>query len=47
VRLIRLGDGERLTGIERIDESLEGEAPEGVAPESASGETPPTDSPQS
>src|SRR5262245_1719298 len=48
VRLIRLGDGERLTGIERIDESLEGEAPEGGTVESAApGETPPTDSPQS
>jgi len=47
VRLIRLGDGERLTGIERIDESLDGEAPEGVAPEPAPGETPPTDSPSS
>jgi DNA gyrase subunit A len=47
VRLIRLGDGERLTGIERIDESLEGEAPEGGAPEPVTGETPPPDAPQS
>jgi DNA gyrase subunit A len=47
VRLIRLGEGERLTGIERIDEALEGaegETAEGAAPESASeapSETPP------
>ena len=49
VRLIRLGEGERLTGIERIDEALEGESPESGAPEAAAGETPPptTDSPQS
>ncbi len=33
VRLIRLGEGERLVGIERVDESLEGGAPEGGAPE--------------
>jgi DNA gyrase subunit A len=38
VRLIRLAEGERLTGIERI-ESLEGE--EGVAPEGAPPEPPP------
>jgi DNA gyrase subunit A len=51
VRLIRLGEGERLVGIERVDESLEGEAPpegEGSAPvESSSSESPPPDSPQS
>jgi DNA gyrase subunit A len=43
VRLIRLGEGERLVGIERIDESLEvaaeGEAPEGGATEGTPGET--------
>jgi DNA gyrase subunit A len=43
VRLIRLGDGERLVGIERIDEALEGEAPEGgasdVPPVETSGES--------
>jgi DNA gyrase subunit A len=49
VRLIRLGEGERLVGIERIDESLEGETAEGEgsAPaESSSTESPP-DAPQS
>jgi len=58
VRLIRLGDGERLVGIERIDEALEGEAPEGAASDvppvetsepasdDAAGETPP-EAPQS
>ncbi len=50
VRLIRLGEGERLVGIERIDESLEGEAAEGEgsapAESSSSTETPP-DAPQS
>jgi len=40
VRLIRLGDGERLVGIERIDESLEGEASEG----GASSDVPPVES---
>jgi DNA gyrase subunit A len=44
VRLIRLGDGERLVGIERIDESLEGAA-EGEGSEggagTGTGETPP------
>ncbi len=36
VRLIRLAEGERLTGIERVDETLEGvEAPEGVSDESS------------
>jgi DNA gyrase subunit A len=38
VRLIRLAEGERLTGIERI-EHLEGEVVEGV------GDTPATDAP--
>jgi DNA gyrase subunit A len=37
VRLIRLAEGERLTGIEQIDETLEG-APEG---EEVSAEVPP------
>ena len=50
VRLIRLGEGERLTGIERIDEALdvpaEGESPEGGTSEAAPTETPP-DAPQS
>jgi len=48
VRLIRLGEGERLVGIERIDESLEGEAAEGEgsAPAESSPESPP-DAPQS
>ena len=32
VRLIRLGEGERLIGIERVDEALEGAA-EGESPE--------------
>jgi DNA gyrase subunit A len=41
VRLIRLAEGERLTGIERI-ESLEGEGGEGDAP----GASPPPDVPQ-
>jgi DNA gyrase subunit A len=40
VRLIRLGEGERLVGIERIDESLEGAA-EGEGSEGGTGETPP------
>ncbi len=44
VRLIRLGEGERLVGIERIDESLEG-APEGEGSGggagTGTGETPP------
>jgi len=39
VRLIRLGEGERLVGVERVDESLEG-ATEGEGAEGA-GETPP------
>jgi len=54
VRLIRLGEGERLVGIERIDEALDGEtadASEGgesaeAAAPAASSDTPP-DSPQS
>src|SRR5690349_16779294 len=51
VRLIRLGEGERLVGIERIDESLEvaaeGEGSEGGAGEtSPTGETPAPDAPQ-
>ena len=33
VRLIRLAEGERLTGIERVDESLEGESAEGAGAE--------------
>ncbi len=41
VRLIRLGEGERLVGIERIDESLEG-ASEGEAPAGGAGEGAPT-----
>jgi len=48
VRLMRLGEGERLVGIERIDESLDteaGEAAEAATP-SAPSEEPPT-SPQS
>ena len=36
VRLIRLDEGERLTGVERVeslgDESVDGEAGEGIAP---------------
>jgi len=57
VRLIRLGEGERLVGIERIDESLEGAAAEGEGSEGGAGtgevppagETPPppSDAPQS
>jgi DNA gyrase subunit A len=52
VRLIRLGEGERLVGVERVDESLEGEAPpegEGSAPaESApSSSDAPPETPQS
>jgi hypothetical protein len=43
VRLIRLGEGERLVGIERIDETLEGaaagEAPGGGVSEPVPGET--------
>jgi len=39
VRLIRLGEGERLVGIERI-ESLDGDGEEGVA-DAAPGATPP------
>jgi len=52
VRLIRLGEGERLVGIERIDESLEvaaeGEGSEGASetpPAAEGGETPPSDTP--
>jgi DNA gyrase subunit A len=48
VRLIRLGEGERLVGIERIDETLDveaGETAEGAAPDT-SPETP-TEPPQS
>jgi DNA gyrase subunit A len=41
VRLIRLGEGERLVGIERIDESLEGAAAEGEGSEGGTGEAPP------
>jgi DNA gyrase subunit A len=41
VRLIRLGEGERLVGIERIDESLE-VAAEGEGSEGGTGEAPPT-----
>src|SRR5690242_1576095 len=37
VRLIRLGEGERLVGIERIDESLEGAAAEGEGSEGGTG----------
>ncbi|HEV7714798.1 MAG TPA: DNA gyrase subunit A, partial [Steroidobacteraceae bacterium] len=56
VRLIRLGEGERLTGIERIDEALDGEPATGepgegaAAPEATSGTTPdapPSETPQS
>jgi DNA gyrase subunit A len=57
VRLIRLGEGERLVGIERIDESLEGEAAEGEgsapaessssSPESSESSSESSDSPQS
>ncbi|MBV8342018.1 MAG: hypothetical protein JO173_06515, partial [Gammaproteobacteria bacterium] len=39
VRLIRLGEGERLVGIERI-ESLDGDEEEGVG-DAAPGELPP------
>ncbi|MEJ0039822.1 MAG: DNA gyrase subunit A [Gammaproteobacteria bacterium] len=51
VRLIRLGEGERLVGVERVDESLEvtaeGEGSEGGTGEAPpAGETPPTDAPQ-
>ncbi len=46
VRLIRLGEGERLVGIERIDESLEaageGEAPAGGAGQGETEGTPTT-----
>ncbi|HEU4626617.1 MAG TPA: DNA gyrase subunit A [Steroidobacteraceae bacterium] len=47
VRLIRLGDGERLVGIERIDESLEGEPAEGEgsAPVTESSSSEPTPEP--
>jgi DNA gyrase subunit A len=41
VRLIRLGEGERLVGIEHIDESLEG-AGDGEAPVGGAGEGAPT-----
>jgi DNA gyrase subunit A len=43
VRLIRLAEGERLVGIERVDETLEGEAAEGegsTPAESSSTESP-------
>jgi DNA gyrase subunit A len=43
VRLIRLGEGERLVGVERVDESLEGAA-EGAESEGAGAGTPPTES---
>jgi DNA gyrase subunit A len=48
VRLIRLGEGERLVGIERIDESLEGAAEGGEgegaeAAASSAGEPPPSE----
>jgi DNA gyrase subunit A len=49
VRLIRLGEGERLVGIERIDEALEGEAPEGESsapPADTSSTESPPESPQ-
>jgi DNA gyrase subunit A len=39
VRLIRLGEGERLVGVERVDESLEGAAADGGG--EGQGETPP------
>jgi DNA gyrase subunit A len=47
VRLIRLGEGERLVGIERIDESLEGEPAEGEgsAPVTESSSSEPTPEP--
>jgi DNA gyrase subunit A len=48
VRLIRLAEGERLTGIERVDETFDGEAGEGaVGEESAApgGEVPAGETP--
>jgi DNA gyrase subunit A len=45
VRLIRLGEGERLVGIERIDEALEGEAVDGEGSPSADASS--TESPES
>jgi hypothetical protein len=44
VRLIRLAEGERLTGIERI-EHLEGEVVVDDAGDTPSGDTPSTDTP--
>ncbi|MEP7248033.1 MAG: DNA gyrase subunit A, partial [Gammaproteobacteria bacterium] len=43
VRLIRLAEGERLVGIERVDEALDGEAVEPVDPVEGGTETPPAE----
>jgi DNA gyrase subunit A len=54
VRLIRLGEGERLVGVERVDETLEGEPAEGegsapteAQPSEESSEESPPEAPQS
>ena len=49
VRLIRLGEGERLVGVERVDESLEGEPAEGEgsAPAESSSSDASSESPES